>query len=762
MPVGVVRPDRDERHPRAAGSEERRIGVPAAVVRNLQHIRAQVGSGGEDPRLGLGAQVAGEEDPHTALHDPDDHRQVVRLRGRGGPLRRRGQHLDRRLPDRPPVAGHEDRALPAAATDQAVERALPLVVGSQRAGGHDPHRPTGERAGQTGRVVGVQVRHEDQRERVDPEPVQAPIDRADVRPGVDEDAGPGSGRHDEGIPLPDVAGDHEGVRRWPAPDHLPQRPTHRDQAHQRGQRERPDPWEPPQRPGPREEQQREQGGAARPGRPARRRVRQRCRALGDQDEPTRRPAGATDEKVRGGGQQWTEDRRRQSEHRGRCDRGGGQQVGRQRDQADRSGEARDEGRRGQAGGGADGEGIGQDGPASAGPQPPRPGGRHQHDRRRRRHRQGEPGVACQARVEEQQHADGRSQGRQRGPWSPRRQRQQRDRTHGGGPHDARARPRQHDEPAQQEPRDGRPHTAVHHPAPQGPEHRREDDRHVRPGHRGEVGEPGAPEVLVEHRVHGPRVADDQSGQQSGRPLVQDPGRGRRQTLAERTRGPEQQARSAQWSRGTSGRDHGGHVVPRPRCGETRTDAHRLSGHQVAPALGGCEEQDVRVQPVHCGPVRDDGNRRVRDHPRAAGRRQHVGRVAQFEDELRRASHLRQGAERGRLPRSPPDGGGRRGDGQSGEHRQGDGRRPPVPSTGHGRGATGRADRAQRQLRRGEQRRDGADRPDRGGDGRKPEIHPDPAPGRLVVGPWAPSAGHTPTSSASSAAIAGPMPGTSSS
>jgi hypothetical protein len=157
MSVAVVRPDRDECNPGAAGREERRIGVPAAVVRHLQHVRAQVGPGGQDPRLCVGAQVAGEQDPHSPLHDPDDHRQVVRLGGRRGPLRRRGKHLDHRPADRPPVSRHEDRTLPAAATDEAVEGVDPLVARGQRAGGDDPDPPPGQRTGQPGRVVGVQV-----------------------------------------------------------------------------------------------------------------------------------------------------------------------------------------------------------------------------------------------------------------------------------------------------------------------------------------------------------------------------------------------------------------------------------------------------------------------------------------------------------------------------------------------------------------------------------------------------------------------------
>jgi hypothetical protein len=157
MSVGVVLPDRDQRDAGTAGREEGRIGVRASVVRDLQHVRAQVDPGGEDPRLGPGAQVSGEQDPHAALGDPDDHRQVVRLGGRGGALRLGGEHLDRGTPDRPSVTRHEDRALGTASSHEPVERPCPLVGGSQRAGGHHPYLAPGQRAGEPSRMIGVQV-----------------------------------------------------------------------------------------------------------------------------------------------------------------------------------------------------------------------------------------------------------------------------------------------------------------------------------------------------------------------------------------------------------------------------------------------------------------------------------------------------------------------------------------------------------------------------------------------------------------------------
>ena len=370
MAVGVVRPDRDERHPGAAGREEGRIGVPAPMVRNLQHVRAEVDPGREDSRLGLGAQVAGEQDPHAALGDPDDHRQVVGLRCRAGPLGVWGEHLDRRRPDRPAVSGHQHRAFSAAAPDQAVERPLPLVGGGQRAGGDDPDLATGQRPREPSRVIGVQVGHQDEREDVDPQPVEAAVDRTHVRPRIDQHAGARAGRYNERISLPDVTSDDEGVGRRPAPDHLPQRPADRDQPHQRGQRERTHPGKPPERPRQAQEQRGQQGGSGRAGGPSGRRVRCRRGALCDHDKPPRGPAGTPDEEVpedRGGR---TDDRRRQPEHGGRGHGGCGEEVGGKGDEAERAGEPGDEWRRGQARGSADGQGVGEERPASPGSQVP--------------------------------------------------------------------------------------------------------------------------------------------------------------------------------------------------------------------------------------------------------------------------------------------------------------------------------------------------------------------------------------------------------
>ncbi len=190
VPVGVVRADGDERHPGAAGRQEGGVGVRAPVVGNLQHVRAQVGPGRQDARLGPGAEITGEQHPHPTLGDPDDHRQVVRLGGRGGPLRRRGEHLDVRRPHRSPVPGHQHHALPAAAADEALERPHPGAGHRGRRGerpvdgrpGHaawSPH-PVHRRPERPGRGAHPRVRDRPERGRAEG---AAPRERG-RRPGL--------------------------------------------------------------------------------------------------------------------------------------------------------------------------------------------------------------------------------------------------------------------------------------------------------------------------------------------------------------------------------------------------------------------------------------------------------------------------------------------------------------------------------------------------------------------------------------------------
>lgn len=77
MTVGVVRSDRDQRYRGARRGEEPGVGVGTAVVRHLQHVGAQVNPSVDDARLGLGVEVAGQQDPDAPLDHPHQETEGV-------------------------------------------------------------------------------------------------------------------------------------------------------------------------------------------------------------------------------------------------------------------------------------------------------------------------------------------------------------------------------------------------------------------------------------------------------------------------------------------------------------------------------------------------------------------------------------------------------------------------------------------------------------------------------------------------------------
>ena len=479
MAVGVVGAHRDECHARAARGKELRVGIPAAVVRDLQDVRAQIDPVVHEPRLRPGAEVSGEQDSQTAHVHPDDHRQVVRFGRRGRPLGSRCQHFHGDPTDRPSVSGDEDRALPTRPPHEPVEGTRTVVRGRQGAGGDDSDLAAPEGAGQPSDVVGVEVRDQHEGQRVDPEPVEAPVHCTDVRPRVDEHPGAvPRGQHDR-VPLTDVARDGHGVRGRPAPDQLACRPAEDEQSEDRGQRQWAQPTEAPHRPAEAEQEDGQEYRSGGPRRPAGGTVGDLGGPLRDDHEPARRPAPDPHQGVGDEGQRNTHEGGEEPQD-GRCrDRRSREQVGGQGDEADGPGQAGDDGRGHDPGGGAHGDRVGEHGPAPPLPQAPRPARGEQHDARGRRDGQGEAGIPGQPRVEQEQHAHRPAQRRNGGSRPPGGERQQGDGAHHGRAEHARARSRQDDEPDQG---DGRHHglpPPVHRPPAQRHEHARQDDGDVR-------------------------------------------------------------------------------------------------------------------------------------------------------------------------------------------------------------------------------------------------------------------------------------------
>jgi hypothetical protein len=634
VPVGVVRADRDQRDPGPARREELRIGVGAAVVRHLEDVGPQVDVSAEDAGLGLGAEVPGEQDRDPAGCGADDHRQVVRRCGRRRPPRIGGEHLQRQFSDGAPVAGQQGGALTARVADEGVDPADALVGGRQRARRDDADVPAGQGSRQSPGVVGVEVRQEDQGQFLDAEPAQAPVHRADVGARVHQHRGAWRRGQDDGVALADVARHRDCLRRRPAADRLAQRPAERDQAQDRGHGERSEPGEAPQGQSGREHQDEQQEGTTRAVGPADRAVRHVRGRLPHDDQPAGGPAGEPHEQVREGGQRDADERGAEAQHRGRRDRWCGEQVGRERDEADRPVQAGDQRRGRETGGGAHGERIREHRRAPPLAEPARPPGCQQDDGGGRGDREREARVRRQSRVGQQEHDARRREGRHRGPGPSRRQRQQRDRSHGSGPDHARARPGQDDEADQSETGDDRLHPPVDGATPQRPQEGAHDDGHVGPGHGSEVGQTGPAEVLLQHRVHGARVAHDQTRQQTPGLGIEDaPGRvGQR--VAQGGGGPLWVPRVPRQSGRPACGQHRHQRFAAARQGDTDPRAHLLPGEKVPPSVGRREDQHGGVSPLRwiapCGHRRveqDAGVHRSADQLRVAVHLEHHGRAA---------------------------------------------------------------------------------------------------------------------------------------
>lgn len=248
VPVGVVGTHRHDGEARAGRFHELPVGVVAPVVRHLQDVGPQVGAAAPKPGLGVRAEVAGEQDRQAARLGADHHRQVVRGRAARREARIGGEHLQRHLPHAAPVARDQGQPSASRPVDEGAEAGCAVVGRRESSGGHLAHVAPRQRPGEATHVIGVEMRDENQRQAGDAESVEAPVDRPDVRSRVDEDPGASPERERDRVALPDIADHGQGVGRWPPAHDLPQRPSDDHQTDQRGERNRPQPCEPPQQP----------------------------------------------------------------------------------------------------------------------------------------------------------------------------------------------------------------------------------------------------------------------------------------------------------------------------------------------------------------------------------------------------------------------------------------------------------------------------------------------------------------------------------
>jgi hypothetical protein len=726
------------------------------VVGDLQHVGAQVDTTRHDPRLRLGVEVTGEQDANAALGHPDQQAEVVRLGLRSRDLRRRGEHLDGGAADDAAVPGHQRGPLHASRASQRVNAGDPVVGRRQGAGGDHPDAAPVQRTRESGDVVGVEMRQHQQRDVGDAEPPEAAVLQPGVRPDIDEHRLPRCGRHDQRIPLADVARHEIRGRRWPAAQRLPQRPSDDDQPDQRCQRQRAGARESPEQAHAREEQHGEQRSSPRPGGPGRRAVGEFGRPVRDGRQPADRPAGQPRGGVGRGRQQRTQHGGEQSEDGGGRDGGSRQEVRRQRYERHLTGQRGDDRCGGHAGRGTDRDGVGEQARDAARTEPPRPSRRHHDDRRGGGDRQGEAGVGGQRRFGEQQHDHRGAERGNGGPHPSSRQRDQRDPAHHGRPQHARSGLSEQDEAGERQRTHDRLDPPVHRPQAQRPQHAGKDDRHVGTRHGHEVGEPGRPEVRRQHGVERAGVADDQPGQQAGLLGRQGAGGGVHQAVAQAPGDPLRPAGPPQRSRRTAHGHQGGHRVTGRGRRKLAGGAHGPPGEEAPPAVRRCEQHDRVVESgPDAGPLQpEDG--RIQDHP-ASGGRQRPGHAIDAEQEGgggARSGELHQ-RRAGVLPGPHRRAGrGRRDcDEQPGEHR---GHRCSAPV--HGCGQAARRERTGHQSDRRQGWGQRGDQPGRRCGRHESQVET-AVPRCAVAGS---GSGHTVTEPDSREYSAGPMPGTSSS
>jgi hypothetical protein len=561
------------------------------VVGHLEHLRSQVRTAVQQVGLGIEFDVTGQQDPAGRCGRPEHDRGVVdggavlavdvrrcavgsqdverEGRPREAPARGQLEHRRARL-----------RGLPGD-PPQGTGR---LVRRSQR----DPTgRPAPQRAREAAHVVGVQMRDDHERQRVDAEATQAGVRRAVVGTDVDEHrlARHAGGEH-EGVALPDVAGDHHPVRGRPAGSDHPGR--HQDQRQTDRDRQNDEPGA-PEADEHHQHQQRaaEQHGTAHAVGPGQHRSRDRRRTVGHQHQP--RDGGSGEPRARRG-RRGCEGRDHGGEHAedgGRGDRWHHQQVRHDRHETQPTAQPGDERGRREAGGRRDREHLGGALRHATLLQCGCPAGSDQDERGRREDRQGEPDVDRERRIDHQQHQHGRRHGRDRRAAATERECQQHDAAHHRGPHHARRRPGEHHEPEDRGPGEHRGEPRIRPEQPEQAEDRTAHDREVRAGDRGEVGEAGGPEVLLDLGRLLAGVADHEPRQQARGVLRQHVG-GPPQAVAEGSGRGLPPRRRAHSRRGTA--------HPQDRDGEVGTlggeeqafGRDRLAREEAAPSL--CRRQ----------------------------------------------------------------------------------------------------------------------------------------------------------------------------
>ena len=433
MAVGVVHPHRRDRDPRLHRLEERRQLVPAAVVRNLQHVGPQVPPGGQEVRLRLRFDVAGEQQHQPGDLDTQDQGAVVGVGVRADVGPQRCEQLPAQPPESTDLAKRgtfDCHASCGGLPSYVVDLASRLV---QRADLDRTHRAT-QHPREAVDVVGMQVGEQQHRDGADAEPTQAAVDRAGIGACVDHDCLPGTRPQRERVPLPDVTDAEDPVRGRPSGTGDPH-PDQRQHRAREASRQRPPRCAPGESRDHDKADRGQQHGAGRAPGPAEMGTRDRRADARDLDQPGGGQVGEPGQRL---GQGQAERRHQGGGDSGqgrRGDRGDGEQVGRDRQRAEVPRDRHDDGTTEDLCGSGYGEGCGQ--PQRQVPvQGARPGRREHEQPRGGQDRQRETRGGGEPRVDKHESQDGSRQGREGAAAAPGQQANQPDQTHGGSAQDA--------------------------------------------------------------------------------------------------------------------------------------------------------------------------------------------------------------------------------------------------------------------------------------------------------------------------------------
>ena len=437
---------------------------------------------GEQLCLGGHLDVPGEQHGADRRRRAEHRRAVVDLRAvvRVDVVGRvlRAEHVQGEGGPHEPDPGshlHDPHARHGRLPPNPVERPPWLVDGADR---HRTDRSATQRPGEAAHMVRMQVADQHHRQCRHPEPVQAGVHGPVIRPGVDEHrTSRPAGREHQCVTLPDIAR-HDGPAGWrpPRAQH-PGGDQDQQEADDHCEEQRTDPAGAGEQHD-RDDDRGEQPRSGRATRPRDDRPGHRCRPVRHRDEPAHRRAGEPGAPLRGGHGHRRQHRRQHAEHRRRRDRGRRDQVRDHGHQAHAAAQTREQRSRRQARRRGYREHLGDARWYPALPHPGHPPRHDQHKCRSREHRQAEPRVGRECRVDDEQPEHRRGERGHGRPFPAECEGQQHHGAHRGRPQHAGRGTGEHDEAEKCRGAQRGGHPRIGAQQAQEPQHRAGDDREI--------------------------------------------------------------------------------------------------------------------------------------------------------------------------------------------------------------------------------------------------------------------------------------------